>query len=102
MRPGPLRFRKTVNGLAQIWQRHPGLVWSNPAAGDSVRLRAALLHPRFDRLLELALEFGEDRLRAEWEFLFGERTRDVERARFPVERILRNIGTGFAHAARRH
>ena len=50
-----------------FWKRHPGLVWSNPEAPDSAYIRAALLRPRFGRLLDIALEFGVEQLRREWQ-----------------------------------
>jgi len=53
-----------VNLVAdKFWQRHPGLVWSNPGADDSVHIRAALLRPTFTRLLDVVLEFGLERVR---------------------------------------
>jgi hypothetical protein len=82
----------------EFWQRHPGLVWSNPDAGDAVQIRAALLHPRFGLLLDIALEFGLDRVREEWELLRAENTPEARRARDAVERILQNIQQGFAFA----
>ena len=82
-----------------FWRQHPGLVWSNPDADDSVLIRAALLRPRFDRLLDVALEFGLERLRREWEFLTSENSHEVERAQPIVERILHNIEEGFISAA---
>ena len=82
-----------------FWRRFPGLAWSNPDADDSVRIRAALVRPRFDRLLEIALEFGLPRLRSEWEFLRGQPTPEVLRADKIVERILHNIEEGFQSAA---
>jgi hypothetical protein len=85
--------------LNPVWQKHGGLAWSNPAADDSVRLRAALVRPRFGRLLDLAVAFGLERLRAEWQFLAEVSTPEVERARPIVERILDNIEKGFRHAA---
>ncbi len=94
---------KPMAGAANpFWRRHPGLVWSNPNADDAVFIRAALIRPRFARLLDIALEFGLDRLRHEWEYLQGDPTpiREVERARRPVERILTHIEEGFALAAR--
>jgi hypothetical protein len=86
----------------EFWQKHRGLVWSNPEADDSVHIRAALLRPRFARLLDIALEFGLDRLRHEWAALQGDSTSDVQRARPSVERILTNIEKGFAVAATRN
>lgn len=85
-----------------FWQRHRGLVWSNPAADDSVHIRAALVRPRFDRLLDIALKFGVERLRREWTEVQIDDNREVVRARAPVERILRNIEKGFALAASRN
>lgn len=84
-----------------FWQTQPGLVWSNPEAGDSTHIRAALLRPRFQQLLDIAVEFGLQRVRQEWAVLEGEPTREVERARAPVERILRHIEEGFTRAATR-
>jgi len=86
----------------KFWHEHRGLVWSNPSADDSVHLQAALLHPRFSQLLELAVEFGVARLRAEWAELACDNTREVARVRKPVERILNHIERGFALAASRN
>ena len=85
---------------ARFWQKHPGLVWSNPTADDSVYIRAALLRPRFSRLLEIALEFGLERLYAEWKALTG--LPEAISAAKPVERILRHIEEGFRLAAPGH
>ena len=84
---------------SEFWRRHPGLVWSNPEADDGIYIRAALLRPRFTRLLDIALEFGLDRLRREWDWLQAEETPEVQRARASVERILTNIEKGFSVAA---
>ena len=94
-----LSMNATAN---EFWQKHRGLVWSNPSADDSVHLQAALLHPRFSQLLELAVEFGAARLRAEWAELQCDNIREVARAREPVERILNHIERGFALAASRN
>lgn len=75
------------------------MVWSNREADDAVQIRAALLRPRFQQLLEIAVEFGLERLRAEWEILQTDETREVSRARLPVNRILHNIDKGFHLAA---
>lgn len=85
---------------ARFWQKHPGLVWSNPAADDSVFIRAALLRPRFSRLLDISLEFGLERLQAEWKTLTG--LPEAVVAAKPVERILRHIDEGFRLAAPGH
>jgi len=75
----------------EFWRQHPGLVWSNPEAGDEVRIRAGLVRPHFDRLLSIALEFGLDRVQQEWSVLLDEGTSETGRARATVERILANI-----------
>lgn len=85
-----------------FWEKHRGLVWSNLAADDSTHIRAALVRPRFGRLLDIAVEFGVQRLRREWAELQMDDTREVARAREPVERILTNIEKGFALAATRN
>lgn len=86
----------------KFWKRHPGLVWSNPQADDSVHIRAALLKPTFTRLLDVVLEFGLARVRTEWTELQPDQTREVKRAAPAVTRILANIEKGFALAARRN
>lgn len=83
----------------EFWKKHPGLVWSNPDADDAVYIRAALLRPRFSRLLDIAVEFGLPRLRQEWDVLAEEGTPEAIRARNPVERILTNIENGFSRVA---
>ena len=84
-----------------LWKTHPGLVWSDPEADDGVRIRIALHRPRFDRLLDIALEFGLERLRREWEDFLQENSTDTQRARASVESILRKIEKGFASVAER-
>ncbi len=86
----------------EFWRKHPGLVWSNPAADDSTHIRAALIRPRFGRLLDIVVEFGLERVRGEWTELQKDDTREIMRARGPVERILANIRKGFDLAAARH
>lgn len=83
------------------WEKHRGLVWSNPAASDIVHLWAALLRPQFDCLLEAAVEFGVARLSDEWRILVEEDTQPARRVRPIVERILNNISRGFALEAER-
>jgi len=87
---------------SNFWRKHPGLVWSNSKAGDSAQIRAALLRPRFGRLLDIALEFGTSRLRREWAILWKERTPDARLAQPSVQRILAHIEEGFHRAASRH
>jgi hypothetical protein len=80
----------------RFWQEHPGLVWSNPEAGDEVSIRAALMRPRFDTILAIAVEFGLDRLRQEWAILCADPLVETARVRSNVERCLRNMAIGFA------
>jgi hypothetical protein len=87
-----------AESIHPVWQKHPGLVWSNRHAGDSVRIRVALCRPRFDLLLDLAMAFGLDRMHLEWEALKEEGTPEARRATPRVERILHNIAEGFRHA----
>ena len=82
-----------------FWLRHPGLVWSNPEADDSAFICAALLRPRFSRLLDIAAEFGVERLQREWALLQAEETPEARRAEAAVERILSHIEKGFSLAA---
>ena len=81
-----------------IWQQHPGLVWSNRHANDTVRIRAALSRPRFDLLLDLSVAFGLARLLDEWAILEAEGTGETRRAAPIVARIFRNIEEGFHRA----
>jgi hypothetical protein len=82
-----------------FWEKQPGLIWSNPDAGDEVYIRAALLKPRYLQLLEITLEFGLDRLHEEWRSLKEENTPAAQRAAPSIERILGNIGKGFEIAS---
>jgi len=50
-----------------FWDHHPGLVWSNPNAPDDAFISAALRKNRFLQLLDIAKEFGPDRLREQWQ-----------------------------------
>ncbi len=81
-----------------VWQHHPGLVWSNRHADDTVRIRAALSRPRFDLLLDLSVAFGLTRLHDEWAILEAEGTPETRSATPIVARILRNIEEGFRRA----
>jgi hypothetical protein len=86
----------------KFWQRHPGLVWSNPGADESVHIRAALLRPTFTRLLDVVLEFGLERIKIEWAKLQPDQTKEAKRAAPVVARIFANIEKGFALAASRN
>jgi hypothetical protein len=85
-----------------FWKAHPGLVWSNPDAADEVFIRAALMRPKFQTLLEIAVEFGLDRLHEEWRILCADPLVDTARVRENVERCLRHIALGSQDAARRN
>ena len=81
-----------------FWSQFPGLVWSNPKAGDAVRIRAALLNPKFHVLLAIAVEFGCERLMEEWKILQADPLTDTSRAAPSVNRILKNILRGYQQA----
>ncbi len=87
---------------ATFADRHRTLVWSNSRASDEVVLRAALLKPRFQTVLDACKTFGLQAVRTEWELLAAENIREAQRARPSVERMLRNIELGFHDAATRH
>src|SRR5438128_146794 len=55
-----------------FWDRHPGLVWSNRNAPDDAFISAALRKNRFLQLLDIAKEFGPERLRQQWQRELGE------------------------------
>jgi hypothetical protein len=50
-----------------FWDRHPGLVWSNRNAPDDAFISTALRKNRFLQLLDIAKEFGPERLRQQWQ-----------------------------------
>jgi hypothetical protein len=81
-----------------FWTQFPGLVWSNPKASDAVRIRAALLNPKFHVLLAIAVEFGCERLMEEWKILQTDPLTDASRAAPSVNRILKNILRGYEQA----
>lgn len=91
-----------MNAPHPIWKKYPGLVWSNPDADDTVRIRVALTHPHFDLLLDLAHIFGLERLRQEWALVCTEDDIDVRRARPETERLLAQLAKGAALAAAGH
>ena len=90
-------------GGPAFWQRYPGLVWSNSQANDSAYICAALLKPHFDIILDISIEFGLERVEAEWQTLLKDgESYYVNRAKELVERMLRNIRLGFEDASRRN
>ena len=82
--------------------RHPGLVWSNSQASETVLIRAALLRPRFDAILDACLEFGLGTVQHEWDVLQREAGTEAHRVEMETARILRNIAEGFADAQAGH
>ena len=98
------RIPDAVRLLGELFERQM-------AAGDAMRASltykklARFANPsceqkiRFGQLLEIASEFGFERVQSEWRYLLGDPTPEVERARAEVERILKNIATRFASAS---
>jgi hypothetical protein len=84
----------------ELWTKHPGLVWSNPRADDSIRLRAALIHPRFETLLDCVEVFGIERLESEWAILVADDSVEARRAAPAVNRIINNIRCGLQFSTR--
>lgn len=92
-----------------FWHTHGGvgLVWSNPHASDSVMIKQALLKPSFHRLLEIAAQFGLDRLKTEWEAIqkdmetweFDEEKKQFATAELIVKRCLHNMEEGLRQTA---
>lgn len=72
-----------------------GLAWSNPEVSDEVLIRKALSHGNFDLILEAVAAHGLEPVRRQWAQVA--RTLPL-RARKEVERKLRNIEKGMAHA----
>lgn len=79
-------------------QRHKSLVWSNANASIDTLLRAALVKPQFDQLLEAATEFGIDRLNALWRGLQKRPDAATLRAAPITNRILKHIQDGYQQA----
>jgi hypothetical protein len=78
--------------------RHPCLVWSNSRASDAVWIRAALLRPRFNTILDACLEFGLTRVCQEWELLLRDNAPEALPVAHESNRILKHIEEGFADA----
>ena len=78
---------------AQWKSKYAWLVWSNRAAADEVYLRAALLNPHLDILLDALEAFGLDRLYEEWNAVReGERG---EKVREYLESMLDHFAQGL-------
>lgn len=75
------------------------LAWSNKDASDDVLMRRALVESRFQMLLDAAVEFGIDKLPAEWEYLKAEGSSETMKASTTTERILKHIHEGYRLAA---
>jgi hypothetical protein len=95
---GTLEFELNDEFKVDFWNRFSGLVWSNSNAGDSVRIRAALLNPKFHVLLAIAVEFGCERLIEEWRILQADPLTDTSGVALSVNRILKNILRGYQQA----
>ena len=80
-------------------KRYPGLVWSNSKAPREVFIRKALLNPRFGQLLHLARDFGIATIQKEWEILRTQSPSESQRIAVEVNRILRNIESGFTQGS---
>ncbi|MBP6280312.1 MAG: helix-turn-helix domain-containing protein [Rhodocyclaceae bacterium] len=85
----------SLQGFAQ---RHKSLVWSNPNASLETLLRAALVKPQFDRLLEAATEVGIKKLNSLWRGLQTHPSPEVLRAAPITNRILKHIQDGYQQA----
>lgn len=56
----------------EFWAKHPGLIWSNRNAPDDAFIAAALRAGRFLQLLDIAVEFGLERMWSVWNVLKAE------------------------------
>lgn len=75
------------NRDAAFWAKHPGIVWSNPSASDSVMIGTALLRGNADTLADIAEHFGTKTLWERWQQL------QEEYERFPSDlRAVRTYG----------
>lgn len=79
-------------------QRHKSLVWSNPNASLDTLLRAALVAPQFDRLLDAATEVGIKKLNTLWRALQVNAELEVLRAAPITNRMLKHIQDGYQQA----
>ncbi len=77
---------------AQWKSKYAWLVSSNRAADDSVYLRAALLDPHLDILLDALEAFGLDRFYREWDAVHE--TERGEKVRKYLESMLRHFAEG--------
>jgi len=50
----------------EFWDANPGLIWSNRDAPDDAFISAALRKGHFIQLVDIAVEFGVDRLERAW------------------------------------
>lgn len=74
------------------------LAWSNASASNAVLVCRALVKPRFQILLDAAIEFGLDTLSMEWERLKAEGSSEALKASPVTERILGHIRDGYQQA----
>ena len=71
----------------QFWDRHPGVVWSNPDAPDPVMISNALLQGKREVLRDAANHFGTAILLQEWRKLCRAASQFPE-----IERVVRISG----------
>lgn len=75
------------------------LAWSNMSVSNDTLVRRALVNPRFQVLLDAALEFGVDAVAAEWDRLKAEGDPDSTKVMDVTDRILGHIRDGYREAA---
>lgn len=80
-------------------ERYKHLAWSNSKASEETLLVQALLKPRFQTLLDASVEFGLERVTAEWHRLSEQHKAEAARVASSVTRILGNIERGYHKAA---
>ena len=79
-------------------QHGVALAWSNREAPVDVLIRQALLQPRFQVLLDAAVEFGLDSVAREWNRLRAEGSPEAVKARPVTDRILGHLSDGYREA----
>jgi hypothetical protein len=73
-------------------EKYRFLVWSNPDAPDALYLRAALLDPHLDILLDALEAFGLERLWEEWKCV--RETQEARKVAGYTEPMLENFSEG--------
>ncbi|QDQ25495.1 hypothetical protein FNU76_03500 [Chitinimonas arctica] len=78
--------------------KYPTLVWYKSTAEPAVLIRAALVQPKFQMLLDAAVYFGLDAVEKEWAALIAGDDEEAKRAAHITDRLLRNIRLGYEQA----